>query len=1135
MNAAENRLQPAVSVVTPVYNSALYLQDSIESIVHQTLEEIEIICVNDGSTDDSPAILEACAGKDPRIRILHQANRGLSEARNAGAKLAKGKYLFFFDSDDLLEKDALSAVCGRMEAQALDLCCFNAAAFGEEETTAVRAAYLNDTYFRRVLSEQVCTGAELLTRHLEERIYNSPVMTYMLNRQFFTEHELWFYPGILHEDEPWTFRALLSAGRAGCVSRILYHYRIRPNSIMTSEESFAHCYGCFKGSQLIADCIAENFQTLSAEPQRIKTLIRHELRIQGNAIDHYRALPEEEKEKRHLLPDRELMDFERLVVYPALLKDGAEKEDAETADSHRRMLEAENQQLNHVLMNCQQELAAVKQSRAYRTGRKIMWLPHRLKTALLFGAHTMGQRHPDLARKVKKAAGRMLSQQEKQAEKNTVTLYPSVVEGRTIRYRYHFTGPWEKYFRQKEELSIIYPFAPETVPESVRIIPFLSQILPVAWRADAEILVSACDQDFYDAVPEIRNGYRKMYPSLSFSGKLTAEKTEKNIPPERKSPVIACYSGGIDATGTVITHLAERPLLVSLWGSDIPFSEEAEWETLYRIIRGNAESFSLELAVIRSAFRDLVREDMLEELTLRNGHGWWYDFQHGLGILGHMAPAAWQYGAEKVLIASSFTALDTVTCASAPEIDNQVRYCGAQAVHDGFDKNRQDKIRTIVEYRKKQKPVDIHVCWLYRGGNNCCHCEKCWRTMLGLIVEGEDPKDYGFTDYAGLADFGRDMEKALKTSTRYFHSNYFPIQDRLRELYRPEDCPEELKWFYHADLKAVETGRAVLQDGEVKEKVWLLMTPEHGNMGDQLITDSEIQYLNRILPHAAVEEITVNDLLLDFEGQISRIDRNAMVFLQGGGNLGSLWTDEEDLRQRILNRLENRRMIIFPQSIFFSDDPQGRQMLNKARKVYNREHFVLCCRDPQSLDFARKHFTCRSLLIPDMVLWKRRRPVHRYERAGAMTLFRSDKEKALNEETRKDAEQLLIACYLSLERSDTVTPIRVNKENRDAEINSLLDRIAAAKIVVTDRLHGMILCAVTGTLCIAFNNSYSKVKAGYDWIRDLEYIHFCSGLAEKEKDLIRRYAGEYRYEYPEEQMQKKYQELEDVILSEAKE
>lgn len=104
-----------VSVVIPVYNTEKYVREAVESIMNQTLRELEIIIINDGSTDNSLQVAEELAAADSRIQVYSQTNRGLSMARNAGITHAHGRYIYFMDSDDLLEKDAMELCYSKCE------------------------------------------------------------------------------------------------------------------------------------------------------------------------------------------------------------------------------------------------------------------------------------------------------------------------------------------------------------------------------------------------------------------------------------------------------------------------------------------------------------------------------------------------------------------------------------------------------------------------------------------------------------------------------------------------------------------------------------------------------------------------------------------------------------------------------------------------------------------------------------------------------------------------------------------------------------------------------------------------------------------------------------------------------------
>jgi glycosyltransferase EpsH len=117
--------QPAVSIIVPVYNAEKYLARCLNSLVNQTLSEIEILCVNDGSADGSPGILDEYAKKDSRVRVFHQKNQGPGAARNTALDNAAGKYVIFCDADDALENDACRECYTAMENNRVDMVMFN--------------------------------------------------------------------------------------------------------------------------------------------------------------------------------------------------------------------------------------------------------------------------------------------------------------------------------------------------------------------------------------------------------------------------------------------------------------------------------------------------------------------------------------------------------------------------------------------------------------------------------------------------------------------------------------------------------------------------------------------------------------------------------------------------------------------------------------------------------------------------------------------------------------------------------------------------------------------------------------------------------------------------------------------------
>jgi len=220
-----------VSIVIPVYNTEKYLKEAINSIINQTLREIEIIVVNDGSTDNSAQILENFTQQDSRIKLFtHEKNKGLSEARNTGIKAVCGEYLYFFDSDDILELDCLGLCYNKSKAEDLDFLFFDALLFYDDKDKT-KQKLLN---YQRItdLSSGVYSGIEILEILLKKKAYRDTVCLSFIKTSYLNRLNLSFIPGIYHEDVLFSLQLYIEAQRVGFINRSFFYRRMRGNSIM---------------------------------------------------------------------------------------------------------------------------------------------------------------------------------------------------------------------------------------------------------------------------------------------------------------------------------------------------------------------------------------------------------------------------------------------------------------------------------------------------------------------------------------------------------------------------------------------------------------------------------------------------------------------------------------------------------------------------------------------------------------------------------------------------------------------------------------------------------------------------------------------------------------------------------------
>ena len=144
-----------VSIIMPVYNGADYLAESIESILNQTFDDFELICVDDGSKDDSLEILKEFANKDSRIRVYHQENRGGGAARNLALKKSEGNYLYCMDADDIIEPEALEELYGICDEKNLDMVIFQAVNYDEDTGRYYHTDYYDMNDFADFVKDEV--------------------------------------------------------------------------------------------------------------------------------------------------------------------------------------------------------------------------------------------------------------------------------------------------------------------------------------------------------------------------------------------------------------------------------------------------------------------------------------------------------------------------------------------------------------------------------------------------------------------------------------------------------------------------------------------------------------------------------------------------------------------------------------------------------------------------------------------------------------------------------------------------------------------------------------------------------------------------------------------------------------------
>lgn len=215
----------------PVYNQECFLPQSLSSAQSQTLRNIEIICVDDGSTDSSPTILAKAAQEDPRIRIIHQRNQGVSAARNTCLKAAHGHYIFFCDPDDVMDPNLLQTAVTALTRFHADICSFKFRAISEHGRP-LTSHYRHNTF----RSTQLLSPQSAIREQFHGKI-GGYLWAFVADRTVYERSHVFFPVGRRIEDEARICQIIGSAHRIVRLPRKLYSYRLHSGSLLGTPNS----------------------------------------------------------------------------------------------------------------------------------------------------------------------------------------------------------------------------------------------------------------------------------------------------------------------------------------------------------------------------------------------------------------------------------------------------------------------------------------------------------------------------------------------------------------------------------------------------------------------------------------------------------------------------------------------------------------------------------------------------------------------------------------------------------------------------------------------------------------------------------------------------------------------------------
>lgn len=317
-------------------------------------------------------------------------------------------------------------------------------------------------------------------------------------------------------------------------------------------------------------------------------------------------------------------------------------------------------------------------------------------------------------------------------------------------------------------------------------------------------------------------------------------------------------------------------------------------------------------------------------------------------------------------------------------------------------------------------------------------------------------------------------------------------------------------------------------------RVYIIGESDNGNVGDLAIT---ITHYAMIKKYIAEDRQIIRILYSNFwnyykflKEQIRPCD---LITIPGGGNIGDVYVEAENIRQTIIHDFPNNEIIVFPSTIYFSKEYENSEIYKRSLKIYNRHsNFTIYAREEFSYKFLKKIYPrVKVHLIPDMVLQYSVDKKNIKKSDKILLCLRNDSEKNLTDNNKKDILKICKELSPNVINTDTFIEdiYAPYDEQRKLILERKLKEFSTAKLIITDRLHGMILSYLTKTPCVVFSNYNYKIKGVYEWIKDEKNVIFVKDLDKGLKEISNLYhKKDYQFN---ENIRFDYKRLESQLLN----
>lgn len=380
-----------------------------------------------------------------------------------------------------------------------------------------------------------------------------------------------------------------------------------------------------------------------------------------------------------------------------------------------------------------------------------------------------------------------------------------IVNNKKIMIYLSYSKELNRYFND-DVYYIKYDENIGNIKNDILNIPALSGVLGPSWVLGADIYVDDIDRTYLYSLHKIRDVFKEWHPSISFNGEIHYNNLTENVFHGNGWGLL--YSGGVDSTYSYYKHKTKNPHLFTIVGSEIPPNNVEYIDLLCKKYKKFAQNENVEISFIETNIRDIVNENRINSKYSKylNYRTSWVALNIGVILTSLCAPLTVNK-ISNLIIASSYTESNLKPYGSHPRIDNNISWADVKIIHDEYSIDRANKIKRIKEEINKVKYYPtIRSCNYapkYYRRMNCCKCEKCFRTITGLVLNGMDPEKFGFD----LEENFFDILKQNIIKNKYFYEDdniwmWKNIQNNITEnmKYDLPGSKEFFEWYKYYSI-----------------------------------------------------------------------------------------------------------------------------------------------------------------------------------------------------------------------------------------------------------------------------------------------------------------------------------------------